>query len=227
MRPWLGLVLVLSASFGWCGESSASDYRSVVEQASQACGRPDRDDASPYRVGDVICLRGRIDQAFSRAFFQLSPRPGDVVVTSGPGGDIAAAMDIGDLVRRDDLLVVVDRICVSSCAYFVALGGKRLAMTSGGMLGFHGGPAPEKAIMDNPNSTASDKVRLLADNKRFAEFFKSRGLDISITYDVPPGFKGQDVDWTMNMWIRSAKELPSFGFHGVVYCAGGAGCGGQ
>jgi hypothetical protein len=227
LRRGLALVLALSASFGWCGESSASDYRAVVEQVSQACGRPDSDDASPYRVGRVICLRGRIDQSFSRAFFQLSPRPGDVVVTSGPGGDIAAAMDIGDLVYRDNLLVVVDRICVSSCAYFIALGGKRLAMTSGGMLGFHGGPVSEKSIMDNPTATASEKAKLLADSKRFAEFFKSRGLDISITYEVPPTFQGQNVDWTTNMWVRSAKELPRFGFHGVVYCAGGVGCGAQ
>lgn len=180
----------------------------------------DRIQPGAYRVGNVICLRGEINQKLKEQFFSLLPRRGDTIVSSGPGGDIAAAMDIGDSIYKNDNLVIIDDLCGSSCAYFIALGSRRLALYDNGLLGFHGGPIPETEILKIPNITQTDQKKIIYDNERFRRFFSKRGIDIRITNEIPDTMRSDGTDWKSSMWVRWPDELASFGFNGVVFCSG-------
>lgn len=213
-RFLISLFLIVSSVPAYGG---TSDYVQISLESSQAC--PDRNSSTPHKVGKVICLRGQITQKTRKAFLDLSPQRGDVVVTSGPGGDIAAAMDIGDFIYKYDLFTVVDDLCGSSCAYFIALGGRRLALIDNGLLGFHGGPVPEEKIMSLPGISQKDRIKILFDNARFRQFFDARGVHIAITFTPPESLKDDPTDWTTSMWVRTPDELPKFGFDRVVFCS--------
>ena len=193
-------------------------YDTAVESSSKLCA--DRNISKVFRVGRVICLRGEINQKLKDDFFKLSPHRDDIIVSSGPGGDIAAAMDIGDFIYENNVLVIIDDLCGSSCAYFIALGGRQLALYDSGLLGFHGGPIPKKDIMKIQNITKNDRKKIIYDNKRFKNFFDKRGLQIRITNEIPDSMMDGETDWKSNMWVRWPEELKSFGFNGVVFCSG-------
>ena len=129
-------------------------------------------------------------------------------------------MDIGDFIHKDDILVIIDDLCGSSCTYFVALGGRRLALYDSGLLGFHGGPIPKKDIMEIPNITKKDRKKVIYDNERFKNFFLKRGIEIRITNQVPEQLVNDGTDWKSSMWVRWPDELQLFGFKGVIFCSG-------
>lgn len=190
----------------------------MTREASDLC--TGRGEDAPQRIGNAICVRGILTTSTRDRFFALRPKRGDIVVTSGSGGDIAAAMDIGDKIYRNDILVVVDDLCGSACAYFIALGGKRLSIYKNGLLGFHGGPIPENEIMAIPNLSNKDRKKIIFDNERFKKFFKRRGLQIRLTNEIPEESKNNGTDWSVNMWVRWPYEFEKFGFNGLVFCAG-------
>jgi hypothetical protein len=176
-----------------------------------------------WREGKFICLRGSSDESHAKRFMSLSPKQGDVVFASGPGGEIVPAMKIGDVIWNENLDVVVDDLCVSSCAYFIALGGKRLHLVGNGILGFHGGPIDPDTVDKSVRLTAEGRANLIRENAAFREFFKRRGLDISITFDVPAKLRDKGIDWKSTMWVRKGRELENYGFGGLVECSG-TGC---
>jgi hypothetical protein len=208
----------LAAAIFLEGASWASSNSIPIREASETCKT--HNPSNVYRIENIICMKGEIKASLRDDFFKLSPRQGDIIVASGPGGDIAAAMDIGDFIYNHDLPVVIDDLCGSSCAYFIALGGRRLAFYGDGLLGFHGGPIPVEDIMKIPNLTDQDRKKVLCDNKRFKEFFQKRGLNIIITYEAPEESRGDGTDWKTSMWVRWPDELKEFGFKGVVSCSG-------
>jgi hypothetical protein len=199
-------------------QNESVNYRNIVEESSKKCA--DKSVTEPYRSGNVICLRGEINQKLKNGFFKLLPKRGDVVVSSGPGGDISAAMDIGDFIYENDILVVIDDLCGSSCSYFIALGGRRLALYDNGLLGFHGGPIPKTDIMKIPNITKNDRKKVLYDNNRFKKFFTKRNIEIRITNEIPKNLVEDGADWKSSMWVRWPDEMQSFGFEGIVFCSG-------
>ena len=212
--------ICVAMAFG-CSLSPSRANQDSVSEASAAC-KPTSANPNELvrRVGNVICLKGAITAASRDHFFSLSPRDGDIIVASGPGGDIAAAMDIGDFIYEHDLLVIVDDLCGSSCSYFIALGGKRLAIYGNGLLGFHGGPIPKEEIKKIPDISAKNRKKVIADNRRFSKFFGRRKLDIRITYEIPEASKEDGTDWKTSMWVRWPTELANFGFMGLISCSG-------
>ncbi|MEY4953161.1 MAG: hypothetical protein RL299_1585 [Pseudomonadota bacterium] len=215
LLAWL-LILAVPA-LGAVPQDRAEAAR-IAREAADLCKGKGED--SPVRIGRAICLRGNIDIAKSDKFRALKPSSKDVLVASGPGGDIAAAMDIGDALYKHDMLVVIDDLCGSSCAYFLALGGRRLVILDSGLLGFHGGPIPKKDIMKIPNISNRDREKILSDNRRFANFFSRRKIDIGITNKVPESMNKKDANWKARMWVRWPDELGMFGFRGLVFCSG-------
>ena len=198
--------------------ASGTQAHSAAIEAVEACAS-DVSGLPVYRVGHAVCIRGQTDAALAKSFLRLRPTAADIVVASGPGGEITPAMDIGDYIYRHGLTTVVDQPCVSSCAYFIALGGHRLIFVGDGILGFHGGPVPEGDILKNDRFDAKTKQSLIQENRRFAQFFRRRNIDLKLTYDVPESLKKQ-TDWAETMWTRSAEELRRYGVKSIVYCSG-------
>ena len=223
-------ILMITICFSAIGCSTKPNYESrssfeidsnkYVKESKFYCEQTTSDyaETKEYRNGNFICLTGPIDRDFYLRYMELSPKPTDIVVVRSGGGEIGSAMDVGDQLWRMGNLVIVDNICGSACAYFIALGSRRLAFTRAGVLGFHGGPMSAEAILADDNLDTAAKSIALAGSERFQDFFAKRGVDISITTDVPESLKNDIVDWHKVMWIRTAEELKRYGFHNVLYC---------
>ena len=102
-----------------------------------------------------VAGEGEIDEqtpARFREFVDKNGNPGLIYLNS-PGGNLAAGLELGQLLRETDTTVsvgrtipfdgndpvyseVVDGICASACAY-AFLGGKQRFFSAGGKLGFH------------------------------------------------------------------------------------------
>lgn len=63
-----------------------------------------------------------------------------VVRVSGPGGAVSEAVKMGLDLRRNNVDVIVDGPCLSSCANYLFLAGKKKAIEQEGFVGFHGSP---------------------------------------------------------------------------------------
>ena len=73
------------------------------------------------------------------AFHRLAQQaPNAVVVTSGPGGRVAAAIEIGQELRHRGMqtMVPANTDCASACA-LIWLAGARRTLMPGGRIGFH------------------------------------------------------------------------------------------
>lgn len=83
--------------------------------------------SGPIRPGDQA--------AFHAAANTLQ---GDVVVTTGPGGSVLAALNIGSEIRSRgwSTLVPADETCASACS-MIWLAGVRRMMAEGSRIGFH------------------------------------------------------------------------------------------
>lgn len=68
-----------------------------------------------------------------------SEAPIRTLVIYSHGGITDAGIPLGELVRDWKLSVIVDRVCMSACANYVALPAVALSVPDGALLGFHGG----------------------------------------------------------------------------------------
>lgn len=165
----------------------------------------------------TICIRESITRATSEKFHQIwAERSGEVefIVVSGPGGQLTPALDIAETIRESQLPVVVGDICASSCSQFLFVGAFRKILLQGGLLAFHGGPLTDEyiAALDIPDSS---RTFLVAENVRFADFYREIGVDMRMLREPPPHIaealgRGQFV-----MWTWPAERLVQFGVSGL------------
>ena len=216
----LALVWALVGASASPGPSAPVELAKLVGSSEAICGMQKRDflHTTEVRQGNVICLSGPVDEAYFERFTSLQPRPEDVVVVQGAGGLASQAMDVGDRLWSMGNLVVVDDFCGSSCAYFIALGAKRLALTKSGALAFHGGPPSEQKIIDDPKLDETSKAKAISDVRRFVEFFRASNIRVEITNDAPQELRDRGLDWSKSMWFRKGSDLKSYGLESLIYC---------
>ena len=96
------------------------------------------------------------------------------VLLSGPGGNAVAGLEIGKLLRKHDLTVVIPdgKVCVSACA-FAALGGTRIIV--GGELWFHGPFLPSIPTTESAHGYGN---RLSAFNIKVSRYLLDMGINL-------------------------------------------------
>ncbi len=94
----------------------------------------------------AIVVRGRIELGDEKAFFELVKTvPNARIVLAGPGGNVVAALAIGQEIRARNLqtLVPAGAACASACALIWLAGTKRL-LGEDARIGFHALAAPRR-----------------------------------------------------------------------------------
>jgi hypothetical protein len=81
---------------------------------------------------------GEITAEGLRDLIELDDGSATTLMIRSPGGDVRAGMIFGDWVDARGLDVVVVDYCVSSCANYVFMAGKRKLVLPGGVVAWHG-----------------------------------------------------------------------------------------
>ena len=119
----------------------------------------------------TLRLVGATDDAMRTCVEAAATADVDRLVVTSAGGDALTAMEIGDLLVRPALHVVVDHECNSSCAnYFLPLA-SRITLRPGSMVLLHGGMDPgfvKQGVAQEPLLTANLEMRV-AHQDDFAE----------------------------------------------------------
>lgn len=101
----------------------------------------------PPRVaveGDALVLAGSITKEMLRETRVQLEAHGEVrkVRISSGGGDAEAAMDMALLFREARYEVIVEGLCASSCALYIAPAATKLTIAPNGLVAFHQMPSP-------------------------------------------------------------------------------------
>jgi hypothetical protein len=109
---------------------------SDIEAAVAECKAIQR----PKRLGDVVCLNGRMLRAPIEMMLE-DQKPIKILVANTEGGDTKAARKLALRVRYDASKVVINGVCLSSCANYIVPGGKlSLWVLPNSVIALHGSP---------------------------------------------------------------------------------------
>ena len=90
-------------------------------------------------VNNTLYFKGEIDSHEFRRFNEFFNEDISTFVVNSWGGDIQQGILIGEVLSKNNITVIVDGVCGSSCAnYFFASGTKRI-ITKGSFVLYHGG----------------------------------------------------------------------------------------
>jgi ATP-dependent protease ClpP protease subunit len=155
----------------------------------------------------TACFDGKITKesvAALKAWAQVSADPPNrkTLVVRSRGGDAAAALNIAELLQRQNATVRVVDVCGSSCADFFFAGIRNRSVTDGALILFHGGFSAQNrtrlvAELDKLLSSESsrkiehpDQLRTSAleefdeDTSRQNQLYDSLGVDRAIVRDI-------------------------------------------
>jgi len=80
--------------------------------------------------------------SFRKAVAEASPRIRWLVVDS-PGGEVGAALDMANVMRREGISIYVHGYCASSCANYLFVAARLKVLGPNAVVGWHGSPASE------------------------------------------------------------------------------------
>ena len=90
--------------------------------------------------GNEIALSGMISPGSGMQFRQTFNEQIRVVRITSGGGSVGDALEIAKIMLANEVDVIVERACLSSCANYIFLAGKQKSILSGALVCFHGGP---------------------------------------------------------------------------------------
>jgi ATP-dependent protease ClpP protease subunit len=182
----------------------------------------------------TVRFEGYIEEGDIARFDEIMNEEINTMIVRSGGGDVLAAIPIAEKIQRKKMHIVVDSLCVSSCAdyFFIAAGRKTVSLNS--LVLLHGGITAklehesEKMIEEmtrlgaKPEQVALYMKRWREGAKKEKEIYKNAGVDISLLeyshlmtdrdYDYwappPETFKKLGVKNITEFWYPSSdKEL--------------------
>ena len=111
-----------------------------------SCSAKNIDDTPPFQINfearQAIVFEGKINSQniakFEKAFHASNDKITTLIINS-PGGEVFAGMQLGKLVNKYKLDVVVKGICGSTCANYVITASPNVIVNKGALIGWHGG----------------------------------------------------------------------------------------
>lgn len=123
---------------------------------------------------------GPLDKNANEQLFSLyeksTLKPHTLVISSG-GGSVMLGMDLGDWVYENEISIVIDRFCASSCANYIFTAAKRKGLKKDSILLWHGSSwQPDiDALVKEGNESK------IAWREREVSFFEKIGVDYRVT----------------------------------------------
>ncbi|QRM36044.1 lysozyme inhibitor LprI family protein [Microvirga sp. VF16] len=120
---------------------------------------------SKDRTNAAVFARGPIESGDAQKMRQLienSSLPVEILSIESPGGNVAEARKVAEIVKLRQLIVIADYECASACAQVIFPAGKYSMLTKGSLLGIH--------------SCSTQGVRSEVCNEDIADFVVANGF---------------------------------------------------
>ncbi|GGP86497.1 hypothetical protein [Shewanella ulleungensis] len=127
---------------------------------------------------NTIVYSGEINADNVGSFEQLitnSPTKIESLIINSGGGEVFAGIRFGELVYQYELKVIVDKVCASSCANYIATASNDVTVKQGGLLGWHGGALQPLYLSLQQSKNQVDKSNL--ENEQFITKWRQAELD--------------------------------------------------
>jgi hypothetical protein len=172
-RLWWILLFVVAA----CSGGSA---RSTVPSAGKAeAGQPSAE-VSVRIDGASAVYRGELTAEGLDTLKRLATgRAVGTLVVDSAGGEILAGMDFGYWMLERQLDIVVDGVCLGSCANYLFAAGRRKTILPGSVVAWHGS-AEQPGLLDQMHATAEEaiKAKKLPPGKEAEERIRMRQANV-------------------------------------------------
>lgn len=188
------------------------------------------------RLQQTVMVNGKLTpESVARVVTEIRRDSTQKLIINSSGGDVAAAMQLGSVVRELDLDVEVQEACVSSCANYVFSAGRKKQVADGALVVWHGS-VMQKDLRDmveryrllsglRENELSDEQKTWLQGNGMIsqklaglqqiqAEYFSSIGVDERITR------LGQEPVPVAEAWTVTASTMQAFGITNVELPAG-------
>lgn len=226
LRFWCLLVLA-SAGCSADGARSPAENPPEVEAGQSTAG------ARVRIIGASMEYRGEMTEEGLATLKRLAYGQAiDTLVVDSAGGEIVVGMDFGNWVVERQLNVVVDGVCLSSCANYVFTAGSKKSILPGSVVAWHGS-AKQPGLLDQmhamiekdvkarrlpPGKEAEELVRARQKNVDYltgaivkqGEFFHRVGVDEYVTRI------GNEVYGLPGFYYLSVEDMARFGIRDVT-----------
>jgi hypothetical protein len=132
----------------------------------------------------VLCFDGKIESTIKMDIIRNLKDGGLFVMRSG-GGDVATAIEMADVLKEKDAVVILYGYCLSSCANYIFVASNRTYVSRMTIVGWHGGPRRlncgdydfrlDNTSGINEQPVLCEKLNKATEMHKF--FFKERSLD--------------------------------------------------
>jgi hypothetical protein len=176
---WCWLVVALAGC-------SAGGARMPVEGPARATASQMTGDAQVRIAGASAVYRGEMTQEGLDMLKKLADSEVlDTLVVDSAGGEIVVGMDFGNWVIERQLNVVVDGVCLSSCANYIFTAGRKKSILPGSVVAWHGS-ARQPGLLDQMHATAEKgiKARKLPPGKEAEELVRVRQANVDYLTDA-------------------------------------------
>ncbi len=133
------------------------------------------------------------------------------------GGDTAAALEIAELMMSRKIDLVVDGLCVSSCANYLFVAAERKLVKPGSVVGWHGGYSNARSVLKEDLADVLRRHSLL---KREQSLYLNKGVSIELivysayltNYKMINDSSGKKIRQSeFDLWVPDKKTLESLG----------------
>ncbi len=198
-------LLVFVALANWVGPAQAQTPLLEAMVKATECRTNSNEKIRQVPSLNLVCLKGAINHAMSITFRELNLAKDFSVVVNSGGGDAESALDISDIILAQGAHVIVDNVCLSSCANYLFLSGKTKVVLPRSLLMWHGGPLH----VVSPIVIPSRRQRIVDLADRSDKFFIKIGVIRDLIYFAPyreSGIRPKNTE----SWTASRKQLEEY-----------------
>jgi hypothetical protein len=169
------------------------------------------------KASNTVCFNGIIDKDTAALVKNLPidrKRPLRLVANSD-GGIVNPSIDIAEFLGEYDIYVT--QHCISACSQFLFMQAKNKYVIRDGVIAIHGGPIPIKDILDL-DYPDKDKLNLIKENLRFAQFYQDRKINMDILTKPPKRLHARLAAGEIIFWMPEKAEFANNNVHNIHYC---------
>ncbi|RQW64977.1 ATP-dependent Clp protease proteolytic subunit [Vibrio viridaestus] len=181
-----------------------------------------------YIQQNLLYLTGDIsDQSVGKVMtmIEASKQKVRTIVVNSLGGDLKAGIKLGSWIYNNNISLIVNGFCASSCANYLFTAAKTVHITHNSVVMWHGGATQESLLADPTNK---DEVKWYFDLiKLETEFFQRIGVQQLITtygqlnnfvkLDNTPACVEGNKKGQIQGWTYTLNDLKVFGVNRVTF----------
>jgi len=183
------------------------------------CASTPRTPVAATRFGDTLVYFGELTTAGLVRLKSADQGTAKALLIRSGGGSVSVGMDFGEWVYERGFDVIVDDVCLSSCANYVFPAGRIKTILPGGLVAWHGNSLQKSAetdIQTLPRPLQSSARKLLPELRaRERAFYTKVGVNECLDHI------GSALLGVHGLFTMSADDMAKFGVRDIHGAASG------